>query len=318
MGNVRLIAEFCQNHNGKRTVLKSLIESAARSGFTHGKIQGLYSSELTKRVDFEDPRSPIYRPYDREFERLRYLDLSIEDEKWFVGESLKFGIVPMITVFTHYGVERAKEAGFNSIKIASYDCSSLPLIKSAASFAKELIVSTGATAWLQVRETAELLMNLSQNGISVALLHARTIYPAKASDTGLARMIALRDFKIPIGFSDHSRPDTDELWATKFAIFFGAEIVERHYTVLEKSETKDGPVSIDEVQAREICRFANLSNSGRAQELISRMHLAGNYLNISDLNPSEIERTNSKYYRGRVASKINDKEIFGWEEALNA
>lgn len=143
----KFIAEFCQNHLGKYKILEEMINQAKNSGFTHGKIQGLYSNELTKREEFENPDSKFYRPFLAEFNRLSKLDLTEGDEKWFIDTCIDVGIIPMITVFTHSGAERAKKTGFKSIKIASYDCSSLPLIESVATYADEIVVSTGATSW---------------------------------------------------------------------------------------------------------------------------------------------------------------------------
>ena len=79
----KIIAEFCQNHQGSIEILEEMIESAKSNGATHAKIQGLYSHEITKRTEFENQNSGMYRPYKNEVERLRKLDLSFETEKWF-------------------------------------------------------------------------------------------------------------------------------------------------------------------------------------------------------------------------------------------
>ena len=115
---INFIAEFCQNHLGNREILEQMIISAKDSGATHGKLQGLYSSELTDRERFNLSDNSTYRPYKTEFERLKTLDLSPEIELWFVDKCKSLDLIPMITVFTHLGVERARNAGFRSIKIA--------------------------------------------------------------------------------------------------------------------------------------------------------------------------------------------------------
>jgi sialic acid synthase SpsE len=311
---VKLIAEFCQNHNGNREYLKTMIYSAVKAGFTHAKIQGLYSNELNRREEFEEKGSPVFRPFDKEFERLKKLDLSEDDENWFVEESKRAGITPMITVFTHNGVERARQSGFTSIKIASYDCASIPLIRRVANFASELVVSTGATSWEDVKKTAQILKTFKKSSIEVALLHARTIYPTPSDCTGLARLLALREFNLPVGFSDHSRPDVDGLLATKFALVLGAEVVERHFTVLDKSQTKDGPVSINEAEAAEISSFAAMSLEEKMANLDNEILRLGEFIKLSNFEPSDVEIMNAKYYRGRVGSIINGKRLFGWDE----
>jgi N,N'-diacetyllegionaminate synthase len=309
----RFIAEFCQNHLGKRQILEEMINQAKKSGFTHGKIQGLYSYELTNRPDFEILDSKFYRPYQVEYNRLSKLDLTEEDERWFFNTSIDVGIIPMITVFTHSGVERAKKSGFKSIKIASYDCSSLPLIESVAKFAEEIVVSTGATSWEDISKTAKLLSQIQRQGRKVALLHARTLYPVLPLETGLAKMQALSSFEIPIGYSDHSNTENSSLLASKFALLLGANVIERHFTVLPKHETRDGPVSINSEQARELVKFDELNYIDKVLNLGKEITELGKYLFIENLEPTDKEKVNSKYYKGRVASKINGKIVYGWE-----
>ena len=78
----KIIAEFCQNHLGDKSILEKMIISAKNNGASHAKIQGLYSHEITKRDQFELPTNRIFRPYANEVERLSKLDLSIDTEKW--------------------------------------------------------------------------------------------------------------------------------------------------------------------------------------------------------------------------------------------
>lgn len=290
-----------------------MIEAAKNAGFSHAKIQGLYSWELVKREVFENPSAALFRPFDAEVERLRKLDLSFEDEEWFVSACLKSKITPMITVFTHTGVERAREAGFKSIKIASYDCSSLPLIERVAEFSDELIVSTGATTWDELCKTAEFLKSLENAGKVVGMLHARTIYPSSAEVTGLGRMLAMRALKLAVGFSDHSRPSDDDLLASRFALYLGAEILERHFTILDKTVTKDGPVSINFDEAIRLSRFADSDKITQLQDISPQLDLLGNYINLDSLEPLESELKNRNYYRGRVASNVGGKVYPSWE-----
>jgi hypothetical protein len=130
----------------------------------------------------------------------------------------------------------------------------------------------------------------------------------------LARLLALREFNLPVGFSDHSRPDVDGLLATKFALVLGAEVVERHFTVLDKSQTKDGPVSINEAEAAEISSFAAMSLEEKMANLDNEILRLGEFIKLSNFEPSDVEIMNAKYYRGRVGSIINGKRLFGWDE----
>ena len=43
---IKLIAEFCQNHNGDIQILEEMVQKAALSGATHAKIQTIYADNL--------------------------------------------------------------------------------------------------------------------------------------------------------------------------------------------------------------------------------------------------------------------------------
>lgn len=308
----KIIAEFCQNHLGDTEILQKMISSAQINGATHAKIQGLYSDEITKRIQFEDPKGILYRPFQSEYERLKKLDLSFEIEKWFVETCKSQSIIPMITVFTHKGVDRAREAGFKNIKIASYDCASIPLIERVLDFASELVISTGATFWDEIIKTAELISSKKNNNQEIAFLHAKTIYPTRIEQFGLARMLALKSFGYMYGLSDHSKPEDCQLLPSKAAILLGADYLERHFTVLDRGLSKDGPISITPSELSELSRFISLTKSQQRRD-VSFEEFQKVFL-CDSLEPSDEELLNRSYYRGRVASKYEGKIVYGWEE----
>lgn len=310
--SINLIAEFCQNHLGDQTLLEKMIIEAKNNGATHAKIQGLYSEEITMRKEFEDPNGEIYRPYDKEVARLKNLDLDFETEQWFVEFCSKHSIIPMITVFTHRGVERAKLAGFKSIKIASYDCASKPIIKKVLEFADEVVISTGATYWQEISETVKLIDAHKKNFQRIALLHAKTIYPTQLTQFEILKMSALASFGFKVGLSDHTKPEETQLAASKIAILLGAEYIERHFTVLDRAKTKDGPISIFPSELNELRNFCNKSKLEQLKEI--KVTDLAQTLICRSLEPSTAEILNRKYYRGRVASKYNEVEVFSWEE----
>lgn len=307
-----LIAEMCQNHMGSRDVLEKMMVAAAGSGATHVKIQGLYSYELVFRKEFEhDGDSGINRPFDAEKARLSQLDLAPEDESFFVQKAQQLGVVPMITVFTHHGLERAIDAGFESFKIASYDCASIELISRVLPVAKELVISTGATAWSEVEKTVAFVKQFAMEKTTVAFLHARTEYPNKIENIGLERMVALARMGVQFGFSDHSEPEISGLFASKAALVLGATWIERHFTIMERELTKDGKVSIGPNELALLADFARLPLPQQLAELDSTIHLS---FSSRSLDLSAAEEQNASYYRGRVASLSAGSLVHSWEK----
>ena len=313
-----IIAECCQNHNGSREVLKRMIHEAAENGAGYVKIQAIRSRELTHRVRFDEGLTDnegkvktIKRPYLPELERLKKLDLTLEDEQWFVEESRRAGIAPMTTTFTRTAAREVKDMGYEAIKIASYDCASYPLLEEVKKYWNTIFVSTGATYDSEIEKAADVL-----KGTDFSFLHCLTIYPTPMEELNLSRMEFLRRFTSKVGYSDHTHVERTNLWASKIALALGASVIERHFTVLERDETKDGPVSINPKQLRELADFAALSRHEKMQ-LIRREYPEWESTLGTPIRPlSHAELLNRDYYRGRFASVLAGNVYYNWEDVV--
>ena len=88
---MKIIAEFCQNHNGDFDTLRRMIDAAVEGGATHGKIQTIFADDLSYRPEFEEGLidadgnvSVIKRPYKTEYDRLKNLELTVSQHADFV------------------------------------------------------------------------------------------------------------------------------------------------------------------------------------------------------------------------------------------
>jgi N,N'-diacetyllegionaminate synthase len=310
-----LIAECCQNHNGNREILKRMVHEAAAAGADYAKIQTIRSREVAFRDRFEEGVSEngvqkaIKRPYKPEVERLAKLDLSPEVEAWFVDECRRAGIASMTTIFTRAGVREVEGMGFSAVKVASYDCKSYPLLRDLKKHWSTIIVSTGATFDAEIARAAEELA-----GADVTFLHCVTLYPTPLSELHLRRMDWLRRFSPKVGFSDHTKPADTGLKASKAAYALGADCIERHYTVLEASESRDGPVSINPAQLKELRAFADRPRPDRMAILQREYPEWTEALGQVKRQLSPAELLNRDYYAGRFASQIGGQTIYNWED----
>ncbi len=293
-----------------------MIHEAAANGADYVKIQSIRSSDLTHRERFDEgevnadgTQKTIKRPYQAEYERLQKLDLTLEQESWFVEECWRAGVAPMTTAFTRSVVKDIKDLGYEAIKVASYDCASYPLLEDLKKYFSTIFVSTGATYDDEIIKAAEVL-----RGTNFHLLHCVTIYPTPLEDVHLRRMSFLRKLTHQVGYSDHSKPSTTGLWATKIALALGASCIERHYTVLPPDQTRDGVVSITPSMVKELREFADLSRF-EMMEIIKR-ELPNWEMTLGKATRplSQAELLNRDYYRGRFASKVDEKVIYNWEE----
>ena len=288
-----------------------MIHASAEAGAKYAKIQALRSNELTFRERFEEGQALAdgttkvnKRPFQAEQDRLKNLDLNDDDEVWFVEECKRAGIKSMITVFTRFSTQRLVVAGFDAVKVASYDCRSTSLLKEVAESFKTVVVSTGASFDSEILDAAKLF---DKNHVS--FLHCVTIYPTPLDQLHMNRMGWLRQFSTKVGFSDHTAPATTNLRASMLAIALDADIVERHFTVLEPHETRDGPVSINPIQLRELCEFAKLSRESQLERLSADWPEWKIGLGEQTRDLSATEQLNRDYYSGRVAAWHKGQQI---------
>ena len=259
-------------------------------------------------------RKTIKRSYQDEFERLQKLDLAEDDYRFFVEECQRVGAIPMLTVFSRNRIPLASSLpwfGKKWVKVASYDCSSFPMIEELAEHFDNLIISTGASFDEEIEKTAEILKD---KGKEFVFLHCVTNYPNILEMANLARLEWLRQLTPFVGWSDHTLVARDGLKASKISLALGADYIERHFTILSADKTKDGPVSITPALLKELADFAKLSKKEqrlRVEEEIPEWRIL---IGFPQREMTHTEMLNRDYYRGRFASFKNNEWIFNWED----
>jgi N,N'-diacetyllegionaminate synthase len=315
-----IIAEVCQNHCGNRDILARAISESALAGADYIKTQIIFSEELTDRKRFEKGFvenngvvKTIKRPYEPEITRLSSLDLSLEDYRWFIEESLKHRIKPMVTVFSRGRVDFAGNLPWTekTVKVASYDCASYVFIRELCKYFDHLIISTGSTSDDEIAEAAKTVEN---EGRKLTLMHCVTSYPNSMDMCNLARIRWLRQFSDSVGWSDHSLVERDGLKASKIAILLGANIVERHFTVEDRSKTKDGPVSINSRELIELVEFSRLEQAEQRRIVEKDYSDWEKLIGYEKREMTHTEMLNRDYYRGRFATKVESDWVYNWED----
>jgi len=310
-----IIAECCQNHKGDLNILKGMIWAASEAGADYVKIQSMLADELTFRERFEEGvvengmTKVIKRPYEPEYQRLKPMDLDDEAHYWVIEECKRAGIKPLTTVFTRSRIPFLASLQWEKIKVPSYDCASFLMTKELKQNFKHLFISTGATFDEEIKTITEIL-----KGHSFTFLHCITIYPTPLSELNLSRIDWLRQFTTSVGFSDHSLVRRDGLKASIGALFYGADVIERHFTILSEDETKDGPVSINPRQLEELVSFGKMSKKDLGEYVKKDIPEYEEMLGVPTRELTDAELLNRDYYRGRFASKIMGKIVYNWEE----
>ena len=308
------IAELCQNHNGDFEILKDMIYAAKDSGATYAKIQNIFAENLSFRERFEkgvvenEIIKVIKRPYKEEFNRLKNLEISYRKNEEFISICRKAKIKPLTTAFTCDDISNLYKVGYKEIKIASYDCASYPLLKIAKNTFNKIYVSTGASYDSEIQKAATIL---SKSNFS--FLHCVTIYPTPLDYFNLARMNYLRSFSNDVGWSDHSLATEENIKGTIAAIYYGANIIERHFTILPKDSTKDGPVSINPSQLKKIMEFSEYSEHDLKYYLEKDFPDYKKCFGTENRDLTNQELLNRDYYRGRFINHIKNKQVYNWD-----
>jgi len=309
-----IIAETCQNHNGDPKLLMDMVQAAADAGVTYVKYQDFRSVDLARRERFEQGLEEdgevriMKRPHQQERSRLAELDLGDDVIPAFIEACHQAGVKAMVTLSNYGRIPFHTGLGWDALKVASPDCACVPFLTELAKHFRPIYVSTGGTEWPEIRRTAELLADHD-----LTLLHCVTVYPTPLDRLNLRRMETLRTVAGRVGFSDHSLVSRDGLVAAKAALALGADVVERHFTLLRPEESRDGAVSINANQLRELCEFAAWPDPQKRDWFDTQVRDPEALLGSPDIVISAGEKVIMDFYRGRFAHRQGDRTIFNWE-----
>ena len=314
---VKMIAEICQNHNGDLGLIKEMVCAAKESGASFAKMQTIDSSQLTHRKRFDEglieggKKKCIKRPFQDEYNRLSKLDLSEKCVDVFLEACNDYDIQPMTTIFTRDVIKKTFSQGFKNIKLASFDCISTIMAKEIISFDPSLlIVSTGCSYKREIND----MVNVLKNSRKYALLHCISIYPTPIEEANLERLRYLKTLVGSVGLSDHSNFEKDGLDILKWSVCEGIDYVERHFTVLEKSQTKDGIVSLNPEQMRKAVDICNWNEKDKSTFKENNKEFRNLIMGNANRELSDVELLNRDYYQGRFASSsINNEIVHNWD-----
>ena len=155
-----------------------------------------------------------------------------------------------------------------------------PLLKYLSKINVKVILSTGMADEGEIKTALQILKKRK-----VYLLHCVSLYPTEEKNLNLNRMLKLKKFNVPVGFSDHSLG----VRAPLAAVAMGANIIEKHFTLSKKLIGPDHLISMDPKN------FQNLVNLVREYEAM---------LGDGNIMPGKKEYSmRNKFRRSIVATK---------------
>lgn len=285
-----IIAEAGSNHNGKIKLAKRLIDTAAEAKVDAIKFQVFRADEMYPKksgtADYLKNEKSVYRI-------IKEMEMPYEWLPELFSHCNKKGIVFLASTFDEESSDKLDEAGATAFKIASYECTHLPLIEHIAKKRKSIIMSTGLASIEEIHESLRAIY--SKGNKDVALMHCVAKYPAPIENTNLRVIDELKsEFKTPVGMSDHS---SDPLLVPMTAAALGANLIEKHFTLDKNLPGPDHKFAVEPHELKEMVKG------------IRKVELA---LGSSVKKITQAEEELYKFARRRVHAKkkIKKDEIF--------
>ncbi len=231
-----IIAEIGVNHNGNIDLAMKLIDKAKSIGVDAVKFQTFIPEKIATRNSIKADYQYINsNDIESQFEMLKKLALDFDDFKIIKNHCLDNDILFLSSPFDIESAELLKELNLDIIKIPSGEITNLPYLEKIGSFNKKIILSTGMSNIKDISDALDILVSKGTLKSNISLLHATSEYPTPFEDVNLQAIKTLKNhFKLKVGFSDH----TIGIEASIGAICFGAEIIEKHFTL---DCSMDGP-----------------------------------------------------------------------------
>jgi len=223
---VFVIAEAGVNHNGDVGLARQLIDAAISAGADAVKFQ-TFNAEAIAASDSPKANYQLATtsPEQSQLEMLRQLELSRDAHYTLKSYCDEQGITFLSTPFDLPSVDLLDRLSVPAYKVSSGDLTNLPLIEQVSRKGKPVILSTGMATLEEVGTAVETVQDAGCN--ELILLHCVSNYPAIPDEVNLRAMETMeQEFKVPVGFSDH----TQGIAISLAAVALGAAVIEKHFT----------------------------------------------------------------------------------------
>lgn len=235
-----IIAEISANHLMSFDRAKNIIYRLKDSGIDAVKLQTYTADTITIDCDKEEFKAKglwegetLYSLYQKAFTPWEW-------QKELVEYANNLGLTCFSSPFDFTAVDFMDEINMPAYKVASYEINDVPLIRKIAKKKKPVIISTGI-AHLEDIERA-LRVCEEEGNKDVILLKCTSAYPCPYEDMNLRTIPLMKEtFDCLVGVSDHTLGSEVSLGG----VALGANVVEKHVTILRKDGGPDASFSME-------------------------------------------------------------------------
>jgi N-acetylneuraminate synthase len=237
------IAELSGNHNQSLDRALQIVDAAAAAGADAIKLQTYTADTMTLNTNkpgfvIDDPKSLWHGR--QLYDLYKEAHTPWEWHKPIMDRARSQGMACFSSPFDETAVDFLESLDVPAYKIASFECTDLPLIRKVASTGKPMIISTGMAT---LGEIDDAVRTARAGGVNdIVLLKCTSTYPATPGNTNISTIAHLRAaFGCQVGLSDH----TMGIGVAAASVAFGATLIEKHFTLRRADGGVDSTFSLE-------------------------------------------------------------------------
>ena len=243
-GEVFIIAEIAQTHDGSLGMAHAFIDAVAKAGADAIKFQThIAAAESTPgepwRVKFSTQDATRYEYWKR---------MEFTEEQWhgLKAHADQKGIEFLSSPFSLEAVALLERVGVPAWKVASGEVSNSPMLEQMSATGLPILLSTGMSPLSEIDRIVE---RIQAQKIPHAVFQCTTAYPCPPEKIGLNLIPFFQQrYDCPIGLSDHSGTIYPGLAATTL----GIDLLELHVTLSREMFGPDVPASVTTSELRQL------------------------------------------------------------------
>ncbi|WP_425431942.1 pseudaminic acid synthase [Gracilibacillus ureilyticus] len=281
-----IIAEMSGNHNQSLNKALEIVEAAAEAGAHALKIQTYKADTMTlnqtnQQFVISDKESlwknqSLYKLYEKAHTPWEWHDAIFSRCK-------ELGMIGFSSPFDETAVDFLETLNVPCYKIASFECTDIPLIRKVAALNKPMIISTGMCTAAEIDETVRAARDAGCENI--VLLKCTSTYPATPENTNIRTIPNMREiWGCEIGLSDH----TMGTGVAVASVALGATVIEKHVTMSRAEGGVDAAFSLEPDELAQL-----VTETKRAWHGLGKVHYG----------TTEAEGASMKYRRSLYVAK---------------
>jgi N-acetylneuraminate synthase len=316
-----IIAEMSGNHNQSLERALAIVDAAAAAGAHALKLQTYTADTMTLDIPEGDffiaEADSLWAGHSlHSLYQMAYTPWDWHSK--IMERARSHGMACFSSPFDETAVDFLETLDVPAYKIASFECTDLPLIQRVAATGKPVIISTGMATLAEIDEAVQAARGAGCRDL--ILLKCTSTYPASPDCTNLRTIPHMRElFGCEVGLSDH----TMGVGTSIAAVALGAVVIEKHFTLSRADGGVDATFSLEPQELAALVteterawlslgsvRYGPLTAEGNSQKHRRSLYIAEDMAAGDILTEANLRRIRPghglppKYYRMLIGKKV--------------